>query len=315
MKVFHSLSELSEIPGPLCVAIGVFDGVHLGHQALLRRAMNEAARMRGSALVLTFHPHPARVLRPDSAPRLLTSTPHKVRLIEELGCPYLLQATFDMAFAAQPPEVFVEQLVRSAGSLRMICVGHNWAFGKGRSGNVTLLTALGGRFGFETVEIEPVEIDGELVSSTRIRKAVEEGDFETARRLLGRDYTILGTVRPGAGLGRGIGFPTANLSAHNEQFPPNGVYAVRVSVSSRWLEGVANVGVRPTVGGAAERLLEVHIFDYSGDCYGQDLEVKFERFLRPEVRFSSIEELRAQIARDAIQARQLLSLQPSMPHA
>jgi riboflavin kinase / FMN adenylyltransferase len=315
MKVFHSLSELSEIPGPLCVAIGVFDGVHLGHQALMRRAMNEAARLRGSALVLTFHPHPARVLRPDSAPHLLTSTPHKLRLIEKLGCQYLLQATFDAAFAAQPPEVFVEALARSTSSLRMICVGHNWAFGKGRSGNVALLTALGGSFGFEKVEIEPVEIDGELVSSTRIRKAVEEGDFDTARRLLGRDYTILGTVRAGAGLGHGIGFPTANLAAHNERFPPNGVYAVRVSMDSRWLDGVANVGVRPTVGGTAERVLEVYIFDYSGDCYGKDLEVKFERFLRPEQKFSSIEELRAQIARDATQARRFLSLQPSTPHA
>ena len=266
-------------------------------------------------MVLTFHPHPARVLRPDSAPHLLTSTPHKLRLIEELGCQYLLQATFDAAFAAQPPEVFIEALVRSAGSLRMICVGHNWAFGKGRSGNVALLAALGDRFGFETVEIEPVEIDGELVSSTRIRKAVEAGDFETARRFLGRDYTILGTVRSGAGRGRGIGFPTANLSAHNEQFPPNGVYAVRVLMDSRWLEGVANVGVRPTVGSAADRVLEVHIFDFSGDCYGQDLEVKFERFLRPEQKFPSIEELRTQIVRDAAHARRILSSQPSMPRA
>ena len=121
--------------------------------------------------------------------------------------------------------------------------GHNWAFGKDRAGNVALLGGFGEKFGFETVEIEPVEIDAELVSSTRIRKAVEEGDFETARALLGRDYTILGTVRPGAGRGRGIGFPTANLSAHNERFPPNGVYAVRVLMNSRWFEGVANVGV------------------------------------------------------------------------
>ena len=166
MRILHSLSELFEIRGELCVAIGVFDGVHLGHQALIRRAMAEADRIAGSAVVLTFHPHPARVLRPQSAPHLLTSTPHKVRLIEELGCQYLLQATFDAAFAAQPPEVFIEALARSARSLRMICVGHNWAFGKGRAGNVELLTALGAKFGFETVEIEPVEVDGELVSST-----------------------------------------------------------------------------------------------------------------------------------------------------
>ena len=178
-----------------------------------------------------------------------------------------------------------------------------------------MLAALGTRFGFETVEIEPVEVDGELVSSTRIRKTVEAGDFETARRFLGRDYTILGTVGPGAGRGRGIGFPTANLSAHNEQFPPNGVYAVRILMGTRWLEGVANVGVRPTVGNAADRVLEVHIFDFSGDCYGQDLEVKFERFIRPEQKFPSIEELRTQIGRDAAHARRILSSQPSMPRA
>jgi riboflavin kinase / FMN adenylyltransferase len=315
MKILHSLSELSGIPGPLCVAIGVFDGVHLGHQALIRRAISEAEWMRGSAVVLTFHPHPARVLRPEAAPHLLTSTPHKLRLVEILGCQYLLLATFDLAFAAQPPEVFIEALVRSAGSLRMICVGHNWAFGKGRSGNVALLAALGDRFGFETVEIEPVEVDGKLVSSTRIRKAVETGDFETARRLLGRDYTILGTVASGAGRGRGIGFPTANLSTHNERFPPNGVYAVRALLDSRWYEGVANVGVRPTVGGTVDRVLEVHIFDYSGDCYGRDLEVKFEHYLRPEKKFSSIEELRMQIVRDVADARRILNAQPSMPPA
>jgi riboflavin kinase / FMN adenylyltransferase len=315
MKVFHLLSELSEVPGPLCVAIGVFDGVHLGHQALIRRALREAEKMQGSAVVLTFHPHPARVLRPDSAPHLLTSTPHKLRLIEELGCEYLLQIRFDATFAAQPPEVFIEALTGSAGSLRMICVGHNWAFGKGRSGNVALLEALGEKLGYETLEIEPVEVDGELVSSTRIRKAVEAGDFETARRFLGRDYTILGTVQPGAGRGRGIGFPTANLSAHNERFPPNGVYAVRVLMDSHWFDGVANVGVRPTVGDALDRVLEVHIFDFSLDLYGRDLEVKFESFLRPERRFSSIEELRAQIGRDAALAREILSSQPSMPHA
>jgi riboflavin kinase/FMN adenylyltransferase len=315
MKVFHSLSELAEIPGPLCVAIGVFDGVHLGHQALIRRAMGEADRLGGSAVVLTFHPHPARVLRPDSAPHLLTSTPHKIRLIEELGCGFLLQIKFDSAFAAQPPEVFIEALASSAGSLRMVCVGHNWAFGKGRAGNVALLAALGEKFGFETLEIEPVEIDGELVSSTRIRKAVEAGDFQTARRFLGRDYTILGTVQPGAGRGRGMGFPTANLSAHNERFPPNGVYAVRVLMNSRWFEGVANVGVRPTVDNTLDRILEVHVFDFSGDLYGYDLEVKFERFLRPEKKFSSIDELRDQIARDAALAREILTAPPSMQRA
>ena len=143
---------------------------------------------------------------------------------------------------------------------------------------------------------------------------METGDFETTRRLLGRDYTILGTVVSGAGRGGGIGFPTANLAAHNERFPPNGVYAVRALLDSHWYQGVANVGVRPTVGGS-ERVLEIHIFDYSGDCYGRDLEVKFVRFLRREHKFSSIDDLRAQIGRDAAEARRILKVQPSMPRA
>lgn len=302
MRVLHSIEELAEIPGPVCVAIGVFDGVHLGHQALIRRAMQEAEAVRGSAVALTFHPHPMRVLRPESAPRLLTSTPHKERLIAGLGCANLLLVPFDLEFAAQPPEVFIEKLARHAKPLRSICVGHQWAFGKGRAGNVALLRELGSRLGFDTVEIDSITAGGETVSSTLIRRSVEAGDFSKARQLLDRDYTILGTVQHGARLGTQLGFPTANLAAHNEQFPPDGVYAVSVFFHDEWLRGVANIGVRPTVDGHSGRMLEVHLFDFSGDCYGEDMEVRFDRFLRPEQKFGSVEALREQIQRDAAAA-------------
>lgn len=305
MRVLHSLAELSQVPGPLCIAIGVFDGVHLGHQALVQVALAEAEKRGGTAVALTFHPHPARLLRPQSAPHLLTSTPHKVALIGALGCPYLLQVNFDEAFAAQSPEVFIEALA-AAADVRLICVGRDWAFGKNRAGNVAMLKELGARLGFETVEIPAVAVEGEVISSTRIRRAVEEGDFATARKFLGREYTILGTVRHGAGLGGKIGFPTANLAAHSEQFPPNGVYAVRLQLRGVWYNGVANVGVRPTVANAGERLLETHIFDFQGDCYGEDVEVRFEHFLRPEQKFGSVDELIKQIASDAKRARELL---------
>ncbi len=305
MRVLHSLTELSQVPGPLCIAIGVFDGVHLGHQALVQTALAEAEKRGGTAVALTFHPHPARLLRPQSAPHLLTSTPHKVALIGALGCQYLLQVNFDEAFAAQPPEVFIEALA-AAADVRLICVGRDWAFGKNRAGNVAMLKELGGRLGFETVEIPAVAVEDEVISSTRIRRAVEEGDFATARKFLGREYTILGTVRHGAGLGGKIGFPTANLAAHSEQFPPNGVYAVRLLLRGVWHKGVANVGVRPTVANAGERLLETHIFDFQGDCYGEDVEVRFEHFLRPEQKFGSVDELIKQIGSDAAQARELL---------
>lgn len=306
MRVLHSLAELAQVPGPVCIAIGVFDGVHLGHQTLVREAMAEAEKRGGTAVALTFHPHPARILRPQSAPHLLTSTPHKVALIGALGCPYLLQVAFDEAFAAQSPQTFIEALAE-ATDLRLICVGRDWAFGKNRAGNVALLKELGARLGFETLEIPAVSVGGEVISSTRIRKAVEEGDFATARKFLGREYTILGTVRHGAGLGGKIGFPTANLAAHSEQFPPNGVYAVRLMLRGEWYAGVANVGVRPTVANAGERLLETHIFDFTGDCYGEDVEVRFEHFLRPEQKFASVDELKKQIASDAARARELLA--------
>jgi riboflavin kinase/FMN adenylyltransferase len=306
LKVLESIAGLAAIPGPLCVAIGVFDGVHLGHQELIGRTMHEADRLGATAAALTFHPHPARVLRPESAPHLLTSAMHKQRLLKALGCPVLACQAFDREFAAQPPEVFIEALVQAARPLKMICVGHNWAFGKNRSGNAALLNELGRRLDFQTLEIEPVTVDGELVSSTRIRRAVQEGDFATARTLLGRDYTILGTVRRGQQLGGRIGFPTANLAAHNEQFPPDGVYAVRAMLEGKSLGGVANIGTRPTVNDSPERLLEVHLFDFSADCYGKDLEVSFAGFLRPEKKFASVEELKAQIARDAASASEML---------
>jgi riboflavin kinase/FMN adenylyltransferase len=306
LKILSSIAELSGIPGPLCVAIGVFDGVHLGHQELIRRTMEEASRLEATAVALTFHPHPVRVLRPDMAPHLLTSAPHKQRLIEALGCPVFACQEFTREFAAQPPEAFIEALAAAARPLSRICVGHNWAFGRNRSGNVPLLEKLGTRLGFETIEIAPVLADGELVSSTRIRRAVQEGDFASARRLLGREYTILGTVRHGRQLGGRIGFPTANLAAHNEQFPPDGVYAVEAFLGARRIGGVANIGTRPTVNDTPERLLEVHLFDFSEDIYGKDLEVRFVAFLRGEQKFPSIDALKAQISRDAAQAREFL---------
>ncbi len=307
MRILRSISELADLPGPVTLSIGVFDGVHLGHQAVLRGAMEDAAENGATAVALTFDPHPARILRPDRAPRLLTSTPHKARLIEALGVPYLLIVSFDSNFAEQSPEAFIRALAAASGPLRKICVGEEWAFGHNRSGNVGLLRKLGGELGFSVAETPAVSVDGATVSSTRIRHAVELGNLDVARLLLGRDYTILGTVEAGDRLGREIGFPTANLRAHNEQFPPDGVYAVRVQIDDANLPGVANVGYRPTVAtGVSHRKLEVHIFDFDGDLYGRDIDVDFVSFLRGERKFSGLDALKAQIAADAARARTLL---------
>ncbi len=235
MRTLRTIADLRSVPGPVMLCIGVFDGVHLGHRAVIREAMDDAAALGGSAVVMTFDPHPTRVLRPDKASRLLTSTAHKTALLAELGLEWLLIVDFDREFAAQDPRAFAEDLVKAADPLRQISVGERWTFGRDRTGNVDLLRSIGASSGFVVKGMQSVEIAGETVSSTRIRKAVEAGDFETARQCLGRDYTILGTVERGQQLGRTIGFPTANLRAHNEQFPPDGVYAVRCEVNARRL--------------------------------------------------------------------------------
>ncbi len=305
--ILRAIGDLREVPGPLYLAIGVFDGVHLGHQAVIRRAVDDARRDGGSAVAVTFDPHPVRILRPEQAPRLLTSTAHKLHLIRGLGVTHQLVIHFDQAFAATPPEDFIRALAAAAQPLREICVGFEWSFGKDRAGNLALIERMGAELGFAEVGIPAVEMDGEIVSSTLIRRAVEAGELRRAARFLGREFTILGTVIEGDRLGRTLGFPTANLSAHNEQYPPNGVYAVEVRRGDQTLHGVVNIGVRPTIRNASgERLLEVHLFDFAEEIYGEDLEICFRSFLRAEQKFPNLEALRAQITRDATEARELL---------
>jgi len=305
VKILKSIAELSSVPGPVFLAIGVFDGIHLGHKAVILHALEDAKKAGGTAVVVTFDPHPVRILRPDRAPRLLTSTPHKIRLIRELGITHLLVIRFDAGFAATPPEEFVQSLHRACKPLLEICVGHQWSFGHKRAGNLEMLKVWGDKLGFDEVGVPAVKIDGEVVSSTLIRAAVEAGELEKAARFLGRDFTIFGTVIEGSHLGHELGFPTANLSTHNEQFPPNGVYAVEAIHEGHNHRGVVNIGVRPTVQNqSGERLLELHLFDFDRDIYGDDIEVGFRKFLRPEKKFAGLEELKAQIARDAGEARE-----------
>lgn len=304
MEVLRSIPELAHLPGPIFLAIGVFDGVHLGHQAVIRTSAEHAAEARGTPVVVTFDPHPAKVLRPEKAPHLLTATQHKIALIRTLGVAHLLVLTFDKQFAATPPEEFVHQLVKHASPLREICVGHEWSFGKGRAGNLALLKKLGAQYDFNVVGIRPVTVDKTVVSSTEIRRAIEHGEFAKAARMLGREYTILGTVKEGAHLGRQLGFPTANLSAHSEQFPPNGVYVAEAQLNGATYRGVANLGYRPTVADAKpDRLLELHLFDLNREIYGEDIEVRFVRYLRPEKKFETLNALAEQIALDVEQAR------------
>jgi len=306
MEIIRSIEELERLHGPLFLAIGVFDGVHRGHQAVISTSASHARSSNGTPLVVTFDPHPVKVLRPNDAPHLLTATEHKIALIRDLGVDHLLVINFDKKFAATAPEKFVEQLVAHSKPLREICVGHEWSFGKDRRGNLDLLKELGAQFHFHVVGIPPVKVNGAVVSSTAIRQAVEKGDFATAAVMLGREYTILGTVKAGEKLGKKLGYPTANLSAHSEQFPPNGVYLAEAWIQGVLYHGVVNLGYRPTVSsGRSERVLEIYLLDFNREIYGENVEVRFVRYLRPERKFDSLEALVRQIEADVRQARDL----------
>jgi riboflavin kinase/FMN adenylyltransferase len=306
VNLLRAISDLQALPDPLHLAIGVFDGVHLGHRAVIERAVRAAQDNGGIAVVVTFDPHPATVLRPDQAPALLTSTRHKLRLLAALGVSHTLMLPFNDAFSKTPPADFVGQLAAAGRPLRQICVGENWAFGKGRAGNLELLRTLGGKLGFEATGVASVALDGEAVSSTAVRAAIQRGNLTAAARMLGREFSIFGTVQAGRKLARTLGFPTANVRPECEQLPPDGVYGVSVDLDGVLHAGIANIGLRPTVEkNATERLLEVHLFDFAEELVGRDLDVTFRTFLRPEKKFASLEALQMQIAADAAQAREL----------
>ncbi len=308
MNLLRTFDELSRVKAPVHLAVGVFDGLHPGHRAVIQHAIEKAQENHGTAVVVTFDPHPQRVLRPEDAPRMLTSTHHKVALLREMNVGTLLLLSFDQHLASTSAEDFIQTLSRHCAGLSSITVGHEWSFGKDRKGNLKLLASMGRKIGFEVTGIPPVKEGVEVISSTRIRQAVNAGDFTRAAELLGRPFSVLGRVEQGAQLGRSLGFPTANLVTGSEQFPPDGVYAVTAWHEARVLEGVVNIGVRPTVtGGAGERLLELHLLDFNGDLYGEEVEVVFRNYLRPEIRFANVHELKEQIATDVAEARKALA--------
>lgn len=306
MIVLHSLDDLASVSGPVALAIGVFDGLHLGHQEVIRAAQEHAAQHHGTAVVMSFDPHPLRVLRPAQAPKVLCGQAYQMKLLKSMGITTALLCPFTHETAATVAEVFMDQLVSRCHPLGCVSVGYTWTFGKERGGNIRSLMDLGQRHDFAVYGVPPIRVDGEVVSSTLIRDAVSTGDLGKANRLLGRDYALFGTVQKGRELARQLGFPTANVRPEAELLPPYGVYAVQVEIAGVWRAGIANLGVRPTVEtGNAEPSLEVHVFNWQGDLYGQSLEVRLKHFLRPEQKFSSIDALKHQISLDVEAARSI----------
>jgi riboflavin kinase/FMN adenylyltransferase len=304
MLRLNTTEALSTCTAPLHLALGVFDGVHVGHRAVIEAARQQVESHGGNCVVVTFDPHPIRVLAPERAPRqLLASLDHKARLLEKIHVDALLALPFTREFAQNSATDFIESLVRHQ-NVATIAVGEDWRFGKGREGDVTFLRRIGERLGFQVIALPPVMHQGERISSTRIRQSIRDGAMTNAAEMLGRPYGIEGLVVKGQQLGRTLGFPTANIALGEEQLPPDGVWAVRGHGDGHAWQGVANLGNRPTVDGLS-RVFEVHLFDHDSDLYGEMLEVEFVKHLRPEQKFPSLDALREQIAKDVTAAREV----------
>ncbi len=308
MHLFRGLRNCKADGRGMAVAIGNFDGVHLGHQALVRAARERASATGARLAVLTFEPHPREYFDPAAAPPRLMRLGEKCAALDALGVERLVVMRFDAHLQQLSAEGFVEQVLCRGLDARHVVVGDGFRFGCRRAGTIETLTAAGARAGFEVVALPSVTADAARVSSTRVRAALGAGDLAGAERLLGRPYAMSGRVIYGQQLGRRLGYPTANLRLHRRATPLGGVFAVEV----RGIDGrpataaVASLGTRPTVGGG-ETLLEVHVFDFDGDLYGRRLSVDFVAKLRDEEKFPSLDALVAQMHADATRAREILA--------
>jgi riboflavin kinase/FMN adenylyltransferase len=287
------------------LALGNFDGVHRGHRKILDRVQRVATEHAATALVMTFDPHPPRVVRPDKAPPLLMTTPQRLEAIAAAGVQGAAIVRFTRELSQWQPETFVQAVLVEWLRVAEVWVGANFLFGHDRAGNFTLLRTLGQRYGFKAEKIDPVRYKDFVVSSTRIRRLIGEGRVDEAGALLGHQYYVDGTIVEGDRRGRTIGFPTANLRTDNELLPPHGVYATTTTIGGVVRPAVTNVGVRPTVVASGRTQVETHIFNFDQDLYGQQVRVGFVQRIRDERAFESIDALRAQIGADCDRARVL----------
>lgn len=305
MRIIRHVNQVRRRLQRPVLTLGSYDGVHRGHQAIFRRVAETATAIGGTPVALTFDPHPAAVLRPEHVPLKLADFRTRAARITEHGIEVTIGQRFSQAFSQIGAEDFIERLLVGDIGVHSVIVGHRVSFGQGRRGGAALLQEFGERLGFDVEVIGPVLVEGVEVSSSGIRKAIAEGRLDEARSQLGYDPCIVGRVRQGDRRGRTLGFPTANLSVKGWAVPPNGVYAVEAVLDDRVLPGVANLGYKPTFGDN-EKGLEVHLFDFDEDIYGERVEVRLKQQLRGEKKFSGPDELVAQIQRDLEAARAAL---------
>ncbi len=311
MKVIESIDEIDTPFLNAVITIGNFDGVHKGHAALMAAVGDKAREIGGTAIVMTFEPHPLKVLRNGASPPLITLYEQKKELIESAGIDVLVCLDFTAEFAALDPEYFVEKILVEKIGMKAIVAGRDYAFGKNRRGNIDFLNAMGKRLGYEVIIPGWIDCNGSLdtndrISSTRIRETVMSGEVEKASDMLGRFYQIRGEVVKGRNRGgKLLGFPTANINFQDELCPKYGVYAVIAEIDGKCIDGVANIGVSPTFGDEMFTA-EAHLFDFSSDIYGKKIRLNFISRLRDEKKFSGLDELSAQIKKDSEKARLLL---------
>ncbi len=305
MEVIRELHLLPVLDHPV-LALGNFDGVHLGHRAILKAAIDRAHGARGKAFALTFDPLPAKVLAPQRAPLMLMTTEDKLEYLRDSGLDGVLVLPFDLALSRLAPRDFVHDYLLVKLGAEAVVVGHSVSFGHKRAGNAAVMVELGREFGFETVVVGPVKVGGVEVSSTKVREVIAAGDLTQAARLLGRYHFLRGKVVHGRERGRTIGFPTANLDSETECIPPDGVYATRVVLPEGAYPSITNIGMRPTFQETA-RSIEAHIFDFNRDIYDRTIKLEIIERVRPERKFESADALGKQIASDLNRAKEILA--------
>ena len=302
MQVYHQIDDAGLSPAASVVTMGNFDGIHLGHQALVLRSLEEARRRNVASVVLTFDPHPLKVLAPARAPRLILTPEDKIELLQDLGVDVVINQRFDASFASLEAEEFVRRFIVSRLKAKKIWVGRDLRFGHGRKGDVQQLIRWGEELGFEVGIVEPILVNGVRVSSSQIRQAIEAGRVDEARSSLGRYHFISGTVVEGNRRGRDLGFPTANIANRTEVIPSDGIYATLFHIGQeRWLS-VSSIGVNPTFG-AGPRTVESYILNFDRDIYGKKIKLAFVKKIREEKKFADVASLIAQIQEDVRSAR------------
>ena len=301
MKIFHGTNN-AKIARPTCLTLGVFDGLHLGHQRIMQTVVSRAKAVGAIPTAITFDPHPRAVLHPENAPPLLQTLDQRLAAFEFLGIEQAIVIRFTKDFAAQEAEHFLREIVHERLQAKEVYLGKGFEFGRNRGGNIELLKKISAELGFFADEVAEVRLLGQRISSSKIRRLLVEGKINAARRMLGRPYGVEGQIEHGSQRGREIGFPTANLKTVNRVIPRNGVYVTATLIDNVWRRSITNIGVRPTFEKEVEPSIETYVFDFDGNLYGDVLRVRFLHRIRDERKFNGIAELKTQIEKDTRRA-------------